>query len=48
MAWCRDGIAHFKCPKGVDFVESLGRDPNGKIRKQVLRAPYWEGRSRNI
>jgi acyl-CoA synthetase (AMP-forming)/AMP-acid ligase II len=48
VAWCRDGIAHFKCPRQIDFVDSIGRDPNGKVRKAHLRAPYWEGRTRRI
>lgn len=45
---CRSQLAHYKCPRAVDFVESLGRDPNGKIRKRVLREPYWVGRDRRI
>jgi long-chain acyl-CoA synthetase len=48
VGYCRSRIAHFKCPRAVDFVESLGRDPNGKLRKHALRAPYWAGRSRSI
>jgi long-chain acyl-CoA synthetase len=48
VAWCRDRIAHFKCPRRVDFVATLGRDPNGKVRKADLRAPYWSGRARRI
>jgi len=41
-------IARFKCPKSVDFVDSLPRNPAGKIMKKVLRAPYWEGHARSI
>jgi long-chain acyl-CoA synthetase len=48
VAWCRDRIAHFKCPRRVEFVATLGRDPNGKVRKADLRAPYWSGRARRI
>jgi hypothetical protein len=29
-------------------VESLGRDPNGKLRKKPIRDRYWEGRDRKI
>jgi long-chain acyl-CoA synthetase len=46
--WCRDAIAKFKCPKAVDFVDDLGRDPNGKVRKGHIRARYWEGHARRI
>jgi long-chain acyl-CoA synthetase len=48
VAWCRDGIAHYKCPRAVDFLDSLHRDPNGKLRKSALRAPYWAGHARHI
>ena len=48
IEFCRSRLAHFKCPRAVDFVETLGRDPNGKIRKQLIRDRYWEGRARLI
>jgi long-chain acyl-CoA synthetase len=41
-------MSHYKCPKSVDFVDSLQRDPNGKVRKRLLREPYWEGRATRI
>ena len=45
IAFCRDRIAHYKCPRSVEFVseEQLGRSAMGKINKQALRAPHWEG-----
>ncbi len=45
---CRARIAHYKCPKHVDFVDSIGRDPNGKIRKATIRERYWVGHTRKI
>jgi len=44
----RERLAHYKCPTSVDFVEALLRNPSGKVLKRELRAPYWEGRERNI
>ena len=41
-------IARFKCPRAVDFVESLARDPNGKLRKGAIRAKYWPDADRRI
>jgi acyl-CoA synthetase (AMP-forming)/AMP-acid ligase II len=41
-------LAHFKCPKSVDFLEAIPRNPTGKILKRVLREPYWKGRERRI
>ena len=48
VEFSREHLAHYKCPRVVDFVDSLGRDPNGKLRKQPIRARYWEGRDRRI
>ena len=46
--FCRERIAHFKCPKSVDFVDELPRDPNGKLYKRKVRDPYWQGRTTAI
>jgi len=42
IAFCRDRLSHYKCPRTVDFVADLGRNTMGKINKRKLRAPYWE------
>jgi acyl-CoA synthetase (AMP-forming)/AMP-acid ligase II len=41
IAYCKERIAHFKCPKSVDFVDELPRLPNGKLLKRRLRDKYW-------
>ena len=38
ITWCRDRLAHFKCPRTVDFVTSLPRTTTGKVLKRELRA----------
>ncbi|MGZ4759419.1 MAG: AMP-binding protein, partial [Acidimicrobiales bacterium] len=38
--FCRSHLAHFKCPRTVDFVEVLPRQDNGKIYKRRLRESY--------
>ncbi|HUO47226.1 MAG TPA: long-chain-fatty-acid--CoA ligase [Acidimicrobiales bacterium] len=48
ISFCRERLAHYKCPTSIDFAETLPRNPSGKILKRELRAPYWEGRERNI
>jgi len=48
IAYCRERIAHFKAPKSVDFADALPRNPSGKLLKRVLRAPYWQGRERQV
>ncbi|TKJ24842.1 hypothetical protein A6V29_04600 [Blastococcus sp. CCUG 61487] len=40
LAWCRDRLAHFKCPRTVDFVDELPRTPSGKLSKRTLRERF--------
>jgi long-chain acyl-CoA synthetase len=42
LAFCRERLSHFKCPRTIEFVDDLGRNTMGKINKRKLRAPYWE------
>jgi long-chain acyl-CoA synthetase len=37
---CRQRLAHYKCPRSVDFVASLPRQDNGKLYKRALRERY--------
>ena len=46
IAYCRQHLAGFKCPRSVDVVDALPRNPTGKILKRDLRRPYWDGRDR--
>jgi fatty-acyl-CoA synthase len=48
IAWARERIAGFKVPKSVDVIAELPRNPTGKILRRSLRAPYWEGRERQV
>lgn len=48
IGWARERIAGYKCPKSVDFIAFLPRNPSGKILRRELRAPYWEGHERQI
>ncbi|TXK43352.1 acyl-CoA synthetase [Nonomuraea sp. C10] len=41
-------LARMKWPRTVDFIDEMPREPNGKLLKRKLRAPYWEGRDRAI
>jgi len=46
--WLRERLAHYKCPKSIDFVEALPRNPSGKLLKRILREPYWQGKTRAV
>ncbi len=48
IAHCKTALAGFKCPTSVETIAALPRNPSGKILKRELRAPYWEGRDRNV
>jgi long-chain acyl-CoA synthetase len=49
IAHCRGRIARFKTPRSIDLrTEPLPRSGAGKVLKQRLRAPFWEGRERQV
>ena len=48
IEYCRQGIAHYKCPRTIDFVSELPRTETGKMAKRMLRARYWEGRGSKL
>jgi len=47
ISFCRERIAHFKCPKAVEFGP-LPKTSTGKIQKFVLREEEWAGREKKI
>jgi acyl-CoA synthetase (AMP-forming)/AMP-acid ligase II len=48
MAYCREHLAHYKCPRTIDFEDELPRLPTGKLYKRLLRDRYWQGRETRI
>jgi len=48
IAFCKKHIAGYKTPKSVEFVDSLPKNPSGKILKRELREKYWKGLRRRI
>ncbi|MGD9792829.1 MAG: acyl-CoA synthetase [Acidimicrobiia bacterium] len=47
-AYCREHLAHYKCPRTIDFRSELPRHPTGKLYKRLLKDEYWAGHSSNI
>ncbi|MGN6252898.1 MAG: AMP-binding protein [Marmoricola sp.] len=41
-------VARYKAPSSVEFRDELARTATGKLQKFKLRAPYWEGRDRQV
>ncbi len=48
IAFCHEYLAGYKCPKVVDFVDSLPISAYGKVLRREVRAKYWEGHGRTM
>ena len=46
--FCRKHLAHFKCPRRIQFIDALPRTATGKIQKNLLRDRYWQGKSKQV
>ena len=40
-AFCRETLAGYKCPRGYEFVDDIGRTAMGKVNKKALRQRFW-------
>ena len=48
IAYCKSRAAGYKAPTSVEFRDVLARTATGKLQKFKLRAPYWDGRDRQV
>jgi len=48
VEFCKQHLARYKAPRSVEFVESLPKNPQGKILKRELRQKYWQGHERRV
>lgn len=48
LEYCRAKLAHYKCPRSVDFDEALPRQDTGKLYKRLIRDRYWGERGSRI
>jgi acyl-CoA synthetase (AMP-forming)/AMP-acid ligase II len=48
IAFCRERMAHYKCPTSVEFRDELARTATGKLQKFKLRQPYWAGQEKQV
>ncbi len=48
IAWTKQKLAGYKCPKKIEFRTELARTATGKLQKFKLRAPFWEGYERQV
>jgi acyl-CoA synthetase (AMP-forming)/AMP-acid ligase II len=47
-AFCGERLAGFKRPRRIEFVNALPRNPNGKVMRKAVQAPYWAGQQRMV
>ena len=48
MSHCRQHLATFKVPHGIDFMAALPKTGSGKIDKKSLREPYWYSEEKRV
>jgi long-chain acyl-CoA synthetase len=48
QVWCRERLAGYKCPRTIDFRDTLPRREDGKLLKRLLRDEYWAGTGRRL
>ena len=48
IAWTKQRLAGYKCPKRVEFRSELARTATGKLQKYKLREPFWSGHDRQV
>lgn len=48
IAFTKERIARYKCPKSVDFIDAMPRNPSGKILRKDLREKYWSAADRRV
>lgn len=40
LEFCRSRLSHYKCPRSVEFLESLPKSGSGKVLKRELRQKF--------
>ena len=48
LQFCKENLAHFKCPTSVDLLTELPRTATGKLQKFKLRESYWQDRQQKV
>jgi fatty-acyl-CoA synthase len=48
LDYCREKLAHFKCPTSVEFTPELPRTATGKLQKFRLREQFWADGDRKV
>ncbi|GAA4006029.1 long-chain fatty acid--CoA ligase [Comamonas faecalis] len=46
--FCAERLGGFKRPRHIEFVQQLPKNPNGKVMRRAVQAPYWTGLDRKV
>ena len=47
-SFCAERLGGFKRPRHIEFVQQLPKNPNGKVMRKTVQAPYWANHSRKV
>ena len=48
ISYAKEKIASYKCPKTINFIGELPRNPSGKVLRRELRDPFWKDQERGV
>ncbi|MFL2754027.1 MAG: long-chain-fatty-acid--CoA ligase [Gammaproteobacteria bacterium] len=48
ISYAKEKIASYKCPKTINFIDELPRNPSGKVLRRELRDPFWKDQERGV
>ena len=48
VAFCKERLANYKCPRQIEIIDDLPKSGMGKILKTELRAKFWDGMTKKV
>ncbi len=48
IEYCGQHLSGFKKPHSIDFVDSLPKNPNGKVARRIIRERFWNSEKRRV
>ena len=48
ISYAKEKIASYKCPKTINFIDELPRNPSVKVLRRELRDPFWKDQERGV
>ncbi len=48
IEFCKERLAGYKCPKKIEFWETLPKSAVGKLLRREVKAKFWQGRNRRV